>query len=114
MVDSLYGYAQQFVAGLFNHKPIIDMIQEKDKYGNDGDKYRNIGIAVVNSFEGLSNFLNSAVEVRSHKYLDRNSEKNDIRRFQTIIHNHENIQNRSKRLVCKCTLHSFLFTRARA
>lgn len=64
MVDSLYGYAQQFVAGLFNHKPVVDNLQEKDKYGNDGDKYRNIGIAVVNGFEGLSNFLNSAVEVR--------------------------------------------------
>lgn len=72
MVDSLYGYAQQFVAGLFNHKPIVDMIQEKDKYGNDGDKYRNIGTAVVNSFEGLSNFLNSAVEVRTkNTYIDK-------------------------------------------
>lgn len=66
MVDSLYGYAQQFVAGLFNRKPIVDMIQEKDKYGNDGEKYRNVGIAVVNGFEGLSNFLNSAVEVRTN------------------------------------------------
>lgn len=65
MVDSLYGYAQQLVAGLFNHKPIIDSIQEKDKYGNDGDKYRNIGIAFVNGFEGLSNFLNNAVEVKN-------------------------------------------------
>lgn len=63
MLDSFYGYAQQFVAGIFNRKPIVDTIQEHEKYGNNGDKYRNIGVAVVNGFEGLSNFLNSAVEV---------------------------------------------------
>lgn len=64
MVDSIYSYAQQFIAGLFNHKPLVDTVQEQEKYGNDGDKYRAIGTAVVNSFEGFSNFLNSAVEVR--------------------------------------------------
>lgn len=64
MLDSLYSYAHQFVSNLFNRKPIVDTIKEHEKYGNDGDKYRSVGTAVVNGFEGLSNFLNSAVEVR--------------------------------------------------
>lgn len=63
MLDSLYSYAHQLANGILNRRPIVDTIKEHEKYGNDGDKYRSVGVAVVNGFEGLSNFLNSAVQV---------------------------------------------------
>ncbi|XP_076394052.1 uncharacterized protein LOC143265480 isoform X2 [Megachile rotundata] len=42
--------------------PIVDGIKEQDKYGNTGDKFIGIGRALVNSFEGFSNFLNAIVD----------------------------------------------------
>ena len=43
--------------------PIVDGIKEEQKYGNSGDKFIGIGRALVNGFEGLSNFLNALVDV---------------------------------------------------
>ena len=43
--------------------PIVDGIKEEQKYGNNGDKFIGIGRALVNGFEGLSNFLNAVVDV---------------------------------------------------
>lgn len=42
--------------------PLVDGIKEQDKYGNTGDKFIGIGRALVNSFEGFSNFLNTIVD----------------------------------------------------
>ncbi|XP_046977603.1 uncharacterized protein LOC124543425 [Vanessa cardui] len=57
--------AQNIVAGILQPKPIVDTIREEDKYGNDGDKFRNAGRAIVGGAEGISNFLNSILEVPS-------------------------------------------------
>ncbi|KAF2894333.1 hypothetical protein ILUMI_11841 [Ignelater luminosus] len=60
--DSVYDYAQQAVANFFHPKPIIDTIEEHEKYGNTGDKFRPIGNAIVEGYEGFSNFLNAAAD----------------------------------------------------
>ncbi|XP_050360608.1 uncharacterized protein LOC126780304 [Nymphalis io] len=57
--------AQNIVAGFLQPKPIVDTIREEDKYGNDGDKFRNAGRAIVGGAEGISNFFNSILEVPS-------------------------------------------------
>lgn len=41
----------------------MDGIQEHEKYGNNGDRFANIGRALVNGFEGFSNLLNHIIEV---------------------------------------------------
>lgn len=46
----------------FKPTPLIDGISEHQKYGNSGDKFIGVGRALVNGFEGLSNFLNAAVD----------------------------------------------------
>ncbi|XP_043484287.1 uncharacterized protein LOC122512488 isoform X2 [Leptopilina heterotoma] len=46
----------------FKPTPLIDGISEDQKYGNSGDKFIGVGRALVNGFEGLSNFLNAAVD----------------------------------------------------
>ncbi|KAL0852220.1 hypothetical protein ABMA28_000438 [Loxostege sticticalis] len=53
----------QVVAGLFQPKPVVDTIKEEEKYGNHGDKFYNVGRAVVSGAEGVSNFVNSVLEV---------------------------------------------------
>lgn len=65
--DSIYGYAQQFVADLLHPKPVVDTISENEKYGNNGDQFRSFGKAVVGGYEGFSNFLNTAVDVSNKK-----------------------------------------------
>lgn len=44
-------------------KPIVDKIQEQEKYGNAGDKHIGVGRAVVDAYENFSNFLNALVAV---------------------------------------------------
>ncbi|XP_030766896.1 uncharacterized protein LOC115890729 [Sitophilus oryzae] len=61
--DIKYGNLQQFVAGLLNPKPLLDNIQEHEKYGNDGGKGRAVGTFLVGAFEGFSNAINAAVDV---------------------------------------------------
>lgn len=63
-LDDKYGNLQNFVAGISNPKPIIDTIQEYEKYGNDGGKHRQIGTAIVNGYEAFSNIVNAAIEVK--------------------------------------------------
>ncbi|KAL3266036.1 hypothetical protein HHI36_010223 [Cryptolaemus montrouzieri] len=41
-IDSKYGVAQQAVADVLNPKPIVDTIKEEDKYGNDGERFKNL------------------------------------------------------------------------
>lgn len=68
--DDKYSNLQNFVAGVYNPKPIVDSIQEYEKYGNDGGKQRQIGTAIVNGYEAFSNIVNAAVEVRlKYKFL---------------------------------------------
>lgn len=43
--------------------PIVDTIQEEDKYGNDGD--RPFDRAIVNTLEKVSVFVNKVIEVRT-------------------------------------------------
>ncbi|KAG5867400.1 hypothetical protein JTB14_022631 [Gonioctena quinquepunctata] len=62
-LDDKYGRLQEFVAGFVNPKPIVDTIQEYEKYGNDGGKFRQVGTALVGGYEALSNILNAAVEL---------------------------------------------------
>ncbi|KAJ0183775.1 hypothetical protein K1T71_000198 [Dendrolimus kikuchii] len=54
---------QGVVAGLFQPLPIVDTISEEEKYGNNGDKFYSAGQAIVGSAEGLSNVVNSVLEV---------------------------------------------------
>ncbi|XP_023945508.1 uncharacterized protein LOC112051179 [Bicyclus anynana] len=56
---------QNAVAGIFQPQPIVDTIKEEEKYGNSGDKFRDTGRAIVNGAEGISNFVNSILEVPS-------------------------------------------------
>ncbi|XP_053973791.1 uncharacterized protein LOC128873864 isoform X1 [Hylaeus volcanicus] len=58
---------------LFRPTPLVDGIKEQEKYGNSGDKFIGIGRALVNSFEGFSNFLNAVVD------LPRNAAKTTSR-----------------------------------
>ncbi|XP_049884962.1 uncharacterized protein LOC126379963 [Pectinophora gossypiella] len=51
------------VAGIFQPKPIVDTIKEEEKYGNSGDKFYAAGRAVVGGAEGVSNLVNSVLEV---------------------------------------------------
>lgn len=48
---------------LFQPKPIVDTIQEHEKYGNNGDKFYPIGRAIVNGYEGFANILNKILDV---------------------------------------------------
>lgn len=60
---SLYEYAQKIYGNIAHPKPLIDTISEEEKYGNNGDQFRSFGNAIVNSYEGFSNFLNAAVDL---------------------------------------------------
>lgn len=57
--------AQNFLQSVFMPTPLMDRIKEEEKYGNTGDKFIGIGRALVNGFEGISNFLNTVVDVSS-------------------------------------------------
>lgn len=47
----------------FQPKPIVDTIQEEEKYGNTGDKFYAAGRAIVGGASGVSNLVNSVLEV---------------------------------------------------
>ncbi|XP_013184858.2 uncharacterized protein LOC106130550 [Amyelois transitella] len=51
------------VAGILQPKPIVDTIKEEEKYGNSGDRFYSAGRALVGGAEGVSNFVNSIIEV---------------------------------------------------
>ncbi|CAL7936920.1 unnamed protein product [Xylocopa violacea] len=47
----------------FLHRaPLVDTLKEEERYGNTG-RYTEIGRALVNGYEGFSNFLNSVIEI---------------------------------------------------
>lgn len=52
-------------------EPIVDTIQEEEKYGNDGD--RPFDRAIVSTLEKVSIFVNQAIEVRvlCHKFVHK-------------------------------------------
>lgn len=50
--------------------PIVDTIQEEEKYGNDGD--RPFDRAIVNTAEKLSVFVNKVIEVRTLRGISCN------------------------------------------
>ncbi|KAJ8973113.1 hypothetical protein NQ317_014452 [Molorchus minor] len=62
-IDDKYGNAQNFIASFFNPKPIVDTIQEHEKYGNDGDHFRKAANVLIGGLEGVSNGLNAIVEI---------------------------------------------------
>ncbi|XP_045458601.1 uncharacterized protein LOC123668957 [Melitaea cinxia] len=64
-VSSVKEDAQNIVAGIFQPKPIVDTIREEEKYGNEGDKFRDAGRAIVGGAESFSNFFNTLIEVPS-------------------------------------------------
>lgn len=43
----------------------MDIIKEEDKYGNSGDKFYVAGRALVGGAEGVSNLVNTVLEVCS-------------------------------------------------
>ncbi|XP_063931536.1 uncharacterized protein LOC135143571 isoform X2 [Zophobas morio] len=61
--DTAYGRLQEFVAGFYHPKPIVDTIQEHEKYGNDGGKTRVAATYLIGGLEGVSNILNTIVDV---------------------------------------------------
>lgn len=50
-------------------KPIVDTIEEHEKYGNDGDKFFGAGRAIINTFENISNVVNKLIDV-SFRYFN--------------------------------------------
>lgn len=57
------------MASFYNPKPIVDTIQEHEKYGNDGEKFRSVGVAIVGGVEGISNLINAAIDVKFLKIM---------------------------------------------
>lgn len=49
----------------FQPKPIVDTIHEEEKYGNHGDKFYAAGKAIVGGAEGVSNIVNTVLEVNT-------------------------------------------------
>lgn len=66
-LDDKYGQLQNFVAGFYNPKPIVDTIGEYEKYGNDGSRHKKVGTKLVNGYEAFSNIINAAAEVIINK-----------------------------------------------
>nr|CAI5819558.1 unnamed protein product [Callosobruchus analis] len=62
-LDIKYGNLQQKLADLNNYKPVVDTISEHEKYGNDGQKGRDVAKIVIDGFEGFANVLNTLVEL---------------------------------------------------
>ncbi|CAH1963322.1 unnamed protein product [Acanthoscelides obtectus] len=62
-LDIKYGNLQQKFADFNDYKPIVDTISEHEKYGNDGQKGRDVAKIAIDGFEGFSNVLNSLVEL---------------------------------------------------
>lgn len=44
-------------------KPIVDTIQEHEKYGNTGDQFYGAGRALINTYEGFANLINKVIDV---------------------------------------------------
>ncbi|XP_037038396.1 uncharacterized protein LOC119075915 [Bradysia coprophila] len=61
-VLSVYDNSQLKVGDFLNPQPIVDTIQEHEKYGNTGDKFYPVGRAIVNGYEGFSNVLNKLLD----------------------------------------------------
>ncbi|XP_067209891.1 uncharacterized protein [Linepithema humile] len=57
------GVIRQVLNTVLTPKPIVDKIQEEEKYGNAGDRHIGVGKAVVNAYENFSNFLNTLVAI---------------------------------------------------
>lgn len=50
-------------------KPIVDTIQEHEKYGNTGEQHRKIAHGLVDGFEALGNVVSTVVDVSLWKTL---------------------------------------------
>ncbi|XP_017775918.1 PREDICTED: uncharacterized protein LOC108562175 isoform X2 [Nicrophorus vespilloides] len=61
-LDSAYSYTQNFVGGLYNARPLVDTIQEHEKYGNNAEGPRRISTAIINGFDGISNVANALID----------------------------------------------------
>ncbi|XP_022914574.1 uncharacterized protein [Onthophagus taurus] len=62
-IDSMYNRAQKKAADFLNLKPIVDTIEEHEKYGNDGEQHRGIAKALVHGFDGLGKKVNDVVDL---------------------------------------------------
>jgi len=61
-VIGTYDNSQNKVADFLNPTPLVDGIEEHEKYGNSGDKFYGAGRALVNTYEGFSNILNKVID----------------------------------------------------
>ncbi|XP_065158646.1 uncharacterized protein [Atheta coriaria] len=61
-LDSAYTRSHQFIAEIVGHKPLIDITQEHEKYGNDGAKSRRVATALIGGFDGVANIVNSVLD----------------------------------------------------
>ena len=68
-LDSAYTGAQQYVASFKNYQPIVDTVQEHEKYGNDGATGRAVSTAIVRSFDGIANVVNRVIDVSTPNHL---------------------------------------------
>ncbi|GAB0100882.1 uncharacterized protein DMENIID0001_169800 [Sergentomyia squamirostris] len=60
---SIYDNLHDKFGSFMNAQPIVDSINEEDKYGNSGDKFYPVGRKVVDGFESFSNLINKFFEV---------------------------------------------------
>ncbi|XP_061390611.1 uncharacterized protein LOC133325929 [Musca vetustissima] len=61
-VLSVYDNSQKFIADKTQPQPILDTINEHEKYGNNGDMFDGISRSLVNGYEAFSNFLNTIIK----------------------------------------------------
>lgn len=57
---------------MFQPIPIVDTIEEHEKYGNAGDKFDGVSRAIINGYEAFANFLNALIEVSMKNHRDIN------------------------------------------
>ncbi|XP_011315376.1 uncharacterized protein [Fopius arisanus] len=54
---------QKLLLSMFTPTPLLDRTTEEEKYGNSGERFNDVGRALVNGFEALSNFINTVVDL---------------------------------------------------
>ncbi|XP_037931984.1 uncharacterized protein LOC119666774 [Teleopsis dalmanni] len=59
---SKYDQSQKKLLDITNAVPILDTINEHDKYGNNGDMFDGISRSLVNGYEAFSNLLNTLIQ----------------------------------------------------
>ena len=63
-IDSVYNRAQKVAADYFTPKPLVDVIQEHEKYGNNGGIHRQITMGIIDGYSTLGRLGNALLDVR--------------------------------------------------